>query len=112
MQHGRWREGGETGSARLRLGALVDPRDNPVDINGRGGRDVLHVRFREPPIPRAAEPESTNSLRERPFDPRAAPVLPVAFFTRIPGLGSVQGLGLRSWVEFEGARLRRLRMRT
>ena len=50
MQYVRWREGGETGGMRLRPGALVDPRDNAVDINGRGSRDVLQVRFREPPI--------------------------------------------------------------
>jgi len=112
MKHIRWREGGETGGARLRPGALVDPRDNAVDIDGRGSRDVLHVRFREPPIPRATEPTSAYSLRERALDPRAASVLPLALVTRIPGLGGVQGLGLRSGMEFEGASLRRLRMRT
>ena len=35
------REGGETGGARLRPGALVEPRDNAVDIDGGGDRDVL-----------------------------------------------------------------------
>jgi len=39
------REGGETGGARLRPWALVEPRDNAVDIDGGGGRDVLQVRF-------------------------------------------------------------------
>jgi hypothetical protein len=112
MQHVHWREGGETGGARLRPGALVQPRDNTVNIDGRGGRNVLQVRFREPPIPRAAEPTSAYSLGERAFDPLAAPVLPLTLFTRIPGLSGVQGLGLRPWVEFEGARLRWLRVRT
>ena len=112
MKHGRWREGGETGGPRLRPGALVQPRDNTVDIDGSGSRDVLQVRFREPPIPRAAEPTSAYPLGERAFDPRAASVLPLTLFTRIPGLGGVQGLGLRPWVEFERARLRRLRVRT
>src|SRR6267378_245954 len=103
---------GEPGGARLRPGALVEPRDNTVDIDGSGGRDVLQVRFRETPIPRAAEPKRAYPLGERAFDPRAAPVLPLALFTRIPGLGGVQGLGLQPWVEFERARLRRLRVRT
>ena len=39
------REGGETGGARLRPWALVEPRDHAVDIDGGSGRDVLQVRF-------------------------------------------------------------------
>ena len=112
MKHIRWREGGEPGGARLRPGALVDPRDNAVDIDGRGNRNVRHGRFRESPIPRAAEPKRAAPLGERALDPRAAPLLPVALVTRIPGLGGRQGLGLRPWVEFEGTSLRRLRVRT
>src|SRR4030095_14098319 len=73
---------------------------------------VLQVRFRESPIPRAAEPKRADPLRERALDPRTASVLPLALVTRIPGLGGLQGLGLRSGMECEGARLRRLRMRT
>jgi hypothetical protein len=46
MKRSDWREGGETGGACLRPWALVEPRDNAVDIDGRGGRDVLQVRFR------------------------------------------------------------------
>src|SRR4029434_2985503 len=112
MQHVHGREGGETGGARLRPGALVQPRDNTVEIDGRGGRDVLQMRFREPPIPRAAEPKRTHPLGERAFDPCAASVLPLTLFTRIPGLGGVQGLVLRLWVEFEGTSLWGLRVRT
>src|SRR5262249_10916138 len=63
------REGGETGGARLRPWALVEPRDNAVDIDGGSGRDVLQVCFREPPIPRAAEPESAYPLGERASTP-------------------------------------------
>src|ERR671924_1327784 len=111
MKHVRWREGGETGGARLRPGALVQPRDNAVDIDGRGGRDVLQVRFRKTPIPRAAEPESAYPLGERAFDTRAARILPLALCTRIPGLSGLQRLVLRPRVEFEGAGLRRLRVR-
>jgi hypothetical protein len=101
MQHVHGREGGETGGARLRPGAPVEPRDNTVEIDGRGGRDVLQMRFREPPIPRAAEPKRTHPLGARAFDPCAVSVLPLTLFTRIPGLGSVQSLGLRPGVEFE-----------
>ena len=112
MQQVHWRESGETGGARLRPRALVEPRDNTVEIDGRGGGDVLQVRFREPPIPRAAEPKRADPLGERAFDPCAAPVLPLALVTRIPGLGGVHRLVLRPWVEFEGARLWWLRVRT
>jgi len=112
MKHIRWREGGEPGGARLRPGALVDPRDNAVDIDGSGSRNVLQVRFRESPIPRAAEPKRAAPLGERALDPRAASVLPLALVTRIPGLGGVHRLVLRPWVEFEGARLWWLRGRT
>jgi hypothetical protein len=73
---------------------------------------VLHVRFRESPIPRAAEPNRADPLGERALDPRAASVLPLALVTRIPGLGGVHRLVLRPWVEFEGARLWWLRGRT
>jgi hypothetical protein len=108
----RRREGGETGGARLRSWALVEPRNDAVDVDGGGSRDVLQVRFRQAPIPRAPQPTSAYPLGERAFDSRAAPILPLALFTRIPGLGGVQGLGLRPWVEFESARLRRLRVCT
>src|SRR5215211_6720571 len=64
------REGGKTGGARLRPGALVQPRDNAVDIDGSGGRDVLQMRFWEPPIPCAAEEDVSKVLipdqRSRP----------------------------------------------
>jgi hypothetical protein len=41
MERGDRREGGETGGARLRPWALVEPRDNTVEIDGGGDRDVL-----------------------------------------------------------------------
>ena len=34
-------EGGETGGACLGLGALLEPRDNAVDIDRGSDRDVL-----------------------------------------------------------------------
>ena len=41
LKRGDWREGGETGGARLRPGALIEPRDDAVDIDGGRDRDVL-----------------------------------------------------------------------
>jgi hypothetical protein len=40
------REGGKTGGARLPPWALVEPRDNAVDMDGGSGRDVLQMGFR------------------------------------------------------------------
>src|SRR5262249_43964896 len=100
------------GGARLRPRALVEPRDNAVDIDGRGGRDVLQVRFRETPIPRAAEPESAYPLGKCAFDTRPARILSLALVTRIRSVSGVQRLVLRPRVEFDGTGLRRLRMRT
>ena len=88
------REGGETGGARLRPWALVEPRDNAVDIDGGSGRDVLQVRFRETPIPRAAEPESAYPLGECAFDTSALLRALDALLTGIPSPGRCQCLVL------------------
>src|SRR5713101_9311244 len=61
-------EGGETGGARLRPWALVEPRHNAVDIDGGGGRDVLQVGLRHAPISGPSQPKGADPLRERPFD--------------------------------------------
>src|SRR5262249_41409022 len=84
------REGGEPGGARLRPWALVEPRDNAVDIDGRGGRDVLQVRFRETPIPRAAEPKSADPLGERAFDSGPLLIKLLTLRAGIPGLRRLQ----------------------
>ena len=47
---GNGREGGETGGARLRSWALIEPRHNPIDIDRGGDGDVLQMRFRQAPI--------------------------------------------------------------
>ena len=52
LKRGDGREGGETGGARLRPGALIEPRDDAVDIDGGRDRDVLYVGLRCAPIPR------------------------------------------------------------
>src|SRR3989454_10272995 len=78
--HGRW--------------ALVEPRDNAVNIDRSGNRDVLQVGFRQPPIPCPAQPKRTHSLGEGPFDARALPILRFAFCTGIPGPRVGHGLRL------------------
>src|SRR5712691_10389659 len=86
------REGGETGGARLRPWALVEPRDHAVDIDGSGGRDVLHVGLGQPPIPRAPQPKRTHALGERAFDASALLIALDALLTGIPGPGRCQCL--------------------
>src|SRR5713101_7080331 len=88
------REGGETGDARLRPWALVEPRDNAVDIDGGSDRDVLQVRFRHAPIPGPAQAKGANPLRECPFDagPPLIEVLPL--LAGIPGLRRCERLVL------------------
>src|SRR6266446_7349284 len=88
------REGGETGGARLRSGALVEPRDNAVDIDGGGGRDVLHVGLGQAPISRAPQPKRPHALGERAFDASALLIALDALLTAIPGPGRCQGLVL------------------
>ena len=61
-------KGSETGGARLGLGALVEPRDNAVNIDGGGDRDVLHVGLCHAPKPAPAQAKGADPLREGPFD--------------------------------------------
>src|SRR2546427_3480686 len=88
------REGGETGDARLRPWALVKPRDNAVDIDGGGGRDVLQVSLRHAPIPSPAQPKGAHPLRERPFDAGPPLIELLALLARRPGLRRLQRLVL------------------
>src|SRR6267378_1368168 len=78
--HGRW--------------ALVEPRDNAVNIDRSGNRNVRQVGFRQPPIPCPAQPKRTHSLGEGPFDAGALPILRFAFCTGIPGPRVGHGLRL------------------
>ena len=89
------REGGETGGAGLRPGARVKPRDNAVDINGRGSRDVLRVSLGQAPIPRAPQPKCPHALGERPFDASALLRALAALRTGMPGPGGGERLILR-----------------
>ena len=46
LKRSDWREGGETGGARLRPWARVEPRDKAVEIDGGSDRDVLQGGIR------------------------------------------------------------------
>ena len=75
-------------------GALVEPRDNAVDIDRGGDRHVLHVGLRHAPIPAPSQAKGTDPLRERPFD-AGAPLLALdALLTGIPGPGGGERLVL------------------
>src|SRR2546426_7602720 len=88
------REGGETGDARLRPWALVEPRDNAVDIDGGGDRDVLQVGLRHAPIPGPAQAKGAHPLGERPFDAGPPLIELLARLARRPGLRCLQRLVL------------------
>src|SRR5256885_16945836 len=85
-------EGGETGGARLRPWALVEPRDNAVDIDGGGDRDVLQVGLRHAPIPGPSQAKGADPLRERPFNTGAALRALLPFGTGIPCPRRLEGL--------------------
>jgi len=78
---------GEAGGPRLGPWALVEPCHDPIHIDRRGSRDVLQVRFRQAPIPRAPQPKRAHALRERPFDTGALLIALDALLTGIPDAG-------------------------
>ena len=87
-RQGRGRQSGRCVSGPW---ALVEPRDNPVDIDGGGDRDVLQVGLRQAPIPGPAQPKGADPLRERPFDAGASLILlpgPPRWHTRSAPLAS------------------------
>src|SRR5215831_5080719 len=88
------REGGETGDARLRPWALVEPRDNAVDIDGGGGRNVLQVGLRHTPIPDPAQAKGADPLGECPFDAGPLLIQLLALCTGIPHPSGFQRLVL------------------
>src|SRR2546422_1130540 len=94
MERRDWREGSEGGGARLRPGALVEPRDNAVDIDGGGDRDVLQVGLRHAPIPGPAQAKGAHPLGERPFDAGPPLIELLARLARRPGLRCLQRLVL------------------
>ena len=52
--------------ARLRMGPTLEPRRQTIDIDCRGGREVLQARFWEAPVSTLPPPKGTETLRERP----------------------------------------------
>src|SRR6266545_6473609 len=88
------REGGETRGARLCPGALVEPRHNAVDMDGGGGRDVLHVGLRYAPIPGPSQAKGADPLGERPFNAGPLLIELLALLARRPGLRRLQRLVL------------------
>ena len=87
-----WSESRETRGPRLGPRALVEPRDQAVDIDRGGDRDVLQVGFLEAPITGPPQPEGPHALREGPFDPRAVCILTLALGTSIPRPPGLEGL--------------------
>src|SRR6266508_4329473 len=64
----RRRQSGKAGDPCHGPWALVEPRDNAVDLDGGSGRDVLHVGLRHAPIPGPAQAKGAHPLGERPFN--------------------------------------------
>src|SRR5882724_9268889 len=75
-------------------GARVEPRDNAVDIDRGGDRDVLQVSLRHAPIPGPAQAKGAHSLGERPFDAGPPLLQLLALFAGRPGLRRGQRLVL------------------
>src|SRR5262245_42246806 len=94
MESGSRSEGGETGGACLRPWALVEPRDQAVDIDGCRDRHMLQVGLRHAPIPRPAQAKGADPLRQRPFDASPPLIALLAFLAGRPGLRRLQGLVL------------------
>src|SRR6266436_8611816 len=90
----RRRKSGKAGDPCHGPWARVEPRDNAVDIDRGGDRDVLQVGLRHAPIPGPAQAKGAHPLRERPCDAGALPILRLALRTGIPGPGVGHGLRL------------------
>ncbi len=86
IQRGGRSQGGATGGARLRPWARVEPRDNAVDIDGGGGRNVLQVGLCHAPIPGPAQAKGAHPLGERPFDAGPPLLALLALLAGRPGL--------------------------
>src|SRR4029453_1164063 len=90
----RRRQSGKAGDPCHGLWALVEPRDNAVDIDRGGDCDVLQVGLRHAPIPGPSQAKGTAPLGERPFD-AGPPLIPLlALFAGRPDLRRGQRLVL------------------
>src|SRR6267142_5941879 len=72
--------------------ALVEPRDNAVDIDRGSDRNVLQVGLRHAPIPGPAQAKGANPLGERPFDAGPPLIELLALLAGRPGLRRLQRL--------------------
>src|SRR5215471_1964070 len=105
LKRGDWREGGETGGARLRSWALIELRHNPIDIDRGGDRDVLQVGLRQAPISALPQAKGPYPLREGPFHARPLLITLLSLLTGIPGPCRVEGVILGAGLELQRARL-------
>src|SRR5207245_8861977 len=90
----RRRKSGKAGDSCPGPGALGEPRDNAVNIDRSGDRDVLQVGLRHAPISGPSQPKGADSLRERPCDAGPALIELVALLAGRPGLRRGQRLVL------------------
>src|SRR5215471_1206169 len=88
------RQSGKAGEPCHGPWALVEPRDQAVDIDRGSNRDVLHVGLRQPPISGPSEAKGTDSLGERPFDAGPSLIELLALLAGRPGLRRLQRLVL------------------
>ena len=62
------RQSGKPGEPCQGTWALVEPRDQAVDIDRGSDRDVLQVGLCQAPIPTPSQAKGTDPLGELPFD--------------------------------------------
>src|SRR5207237_216002 len=53
---------GKARGPRLRPWPLLQPGNNPIDIDCCGGRDMLQVGFFEPPVPGVSQPDTPHHV--------------------------------------------------
>src|SRR6266581_5747214 len=94
MERVRRRKSGKAGDPCHGPGALVEPRDNAVDMDRGGDCDVLQVGLRHAPIPGPAQAKGTDPLGERPFDAGPPLIQLLALLAGRPGLRRCQRLVL------------------
>src|SRR5438093_3859120 len=90
----RRRKSGKAGDPCHSPWARVEPRDNAVDIDRSGNRDVLQVGLCHAPISGPSQPKGADSLRERPFDAGPPLIELLALLAGRPGLRRGQRLVL------------------
>src|SRR2546421_5841840 len=88
----RRRKSGKAGDPCHGPWALVEPRDNAVDIDSGCRGHVLQGGLGYTPIPCASEAKGAYSLRERPFDAGPSLIELLAFLAGRPGLRRCQRL--------------------